>query len=67
MKVKQSRKQRKTTGQIKPLVYYVQEDEKFIGTLSLIVHSKVDSKYDLAYIDFEKHWKVALLSEIKYL
>jgi hypothetical protein len=67
MKLKQSKKRQKTTGLNKPSVYYTHEGERFTGKLSLISYSSVDPKYDLAYIDFPNHWKVALLSEIKYL
>lgn len=67
MKLKQSKKQQKTTGPNSPLVYYTHEGERFTGELSLVSHSLVDPKYDLAYIDFPNHWKVALLSEIRYL
>lgn len=66
MKLKQSKKQQKTTGPNRPLVYYIHNGERFIGELALVSHSTVDSKYDLAYIDFPNHWKVALLSEIDY-
>lgn len=37
-----------------------------IGRLSLIVRSKVDPKFDLAYIDITPDiWKVGLLSELR--
>lgn len=66
MKRKQLKKQHETTEQNKPLVWYEQAGERYSGLLSLVVYSEVDPMYDLAYIDFPSHWKVALLSEIKY-
>lgn len=67
MKLKQSKKQLKTTRPNRPLVYYTHNGERFIGELTLVSHSTVDPKYDVAYIDFPNHWKVALLSEINYV
>jgi hypothetical protein len=67
MKMKRSKKQDKNTGQGKPLVWYEQGGERYTGQLALVVHSDVSPNYDIAYIDFPNHWKVALLSEINYI
>lgn len=45
-------------------VSYIENGETFTGRLSLIVRSEVDPKFDLAYIEFEKHWKIAFLNEL---
>lgn len=59
-------KAKKNTRLNKP-VWYEQDGKISKGNLSLIVHSTVHPQYDLAYIDFKNHWKIALLSEIKYI
>ena len=49
------------------LVSFENLGETYTGRLSLIVRSTVSPEFDLAYVDLEGHWKICLLSEIKYL
>lgn len=62
MKPQQKHKQRENMKPDK--VSYIEKGEIYTGRLALIVRSTVRPEFDLAYIDFEKHWKVTLLSNL---
>lgn len=45
-------------------VSYTEGGETKTGILSLIVRSTVSPEFDLAYIDFDRYWKVVFVSQL---